>query len=139
MTLGCLHHTRCTSKRVGRDISAVGNANLQTCEAGATSQLAESASHDLSGGHSTGIETMDTGTSNLREKTATQLLNEHHQRGNTIRYEEFLCDGHTDHSPQYGCRVWVNGEPKGFANNRSSRKKAKEEAASEAVMTLLLT
>lgn len=30
--------------------------NIQTCEAGATSQLAESASHDLPGGHSVAIE-----------------------------------------------------------------------------------
>ncbi len=72
-------------------------------------------------------------------KSGTQLLNEHHQRGNIIRYDEYLCNGHTEHNPQYGCRVWVNGEPKGSANNKSSMKKAKEEAAAEAATSLLLT
>ena len=78
-------------------------------------------------------------TGNLHTKTATQLLNEYQHRGNTIRYEEYLCAGHTDHEPRYGCRVWVNEELKGLANNKSNRRKAKEEAAFEAVTSLLLT
>ena len=71
--------------------------------------------------------------------SGTQLLNQYQQRGNIIRYEEYLCIGHTEHEPQYGCRVWVNGDPKGTANNKSSKKKAKEAAASEAAKSLLLT
>jgi len=46
--------------------------DIQTCEAGATSQPAESASHGFSRGHSTGLESMGTGTSNLRQR-ATEL------------------------------------------------------------------
>lgn len=82
---------------------------------------------------------MDTGTGHRHPKMATQLLNEYQYRGNTIRYEEYLCTGHTEHEPRYGCIVWVNGERKGVANNKSNRKKAKEEAALEAVTSLLLT
>ena len=46
--------------------------NVRICEADATSQHAESASHDLLGGHSTGIETTSTGTGtgNLRQRAA---------------------------------------------------------------------
>jgi len=40
--------------------------NIQTCEAGATSQPAQSASHGFSRAHSTGLESMGTGTSNRR-------------------------------------------------------------------------
>jgi hypothetical protein len=44
--------------------------DIRTREAGATIQPAESGHHDLSGGHSTGIETMstDTDTGNLRQR-----------------------------------------------------------------------
>ena len=72
-------------------------------------------------------------------QVGTQLLNEYMNRGNTIRYEEYLCTGHTEHEPQYGCRVWVNGAPIGTANNKSNKKKAKEGAALEAAKFLLLT
>ena len=72
-------------------------------------------------------------------KSGTQFLNEHQNRGNTIRYEEYPCTGHSENNPQYGCRVWVNDQPKGTANNKPSKKKAKEEAALEAAKSLLLT
>ena len=63
--------------------------NIQTYQAGATSQLAESSSLD---GHSTGIETVGADPGNLRQKTAIQLLNEYRARGNnTIQYEEYIC------------------------------------------------
>ena len=75
----------------------------------------------------------------MSKKSGTQLLNEHENRGNTIQYEEYFCTGHSDHEPKYGCRVWVNGHPKGTANNKSSKKKAKEAAALEAATSLLLT
>lgn len=76
--------------------------------------------------------------SGTQPKSGTQLLNEHGNRGNTIRYEEYFCIGHTEHEPQYGCRVWVNGQLKGTANNKPNKKKAKEEAAFEAATSLLL-
>ena len=72
-------------------------------------------------------------------KSGTQLLNEHENRGNIIQYEEYICTGHSENQPQYGCRVWVNGHPKGTSNYKSSKKKAKEEAAFEAATSLLLT
>ena len=106
--------------------------NIQTFEAGVTSQLAGSASH------STEIGTMGTGTGGGGSKPATMLLNEHHQRGYTVRYEEYLCIDHTESRPQYGCRVWVNEQLKGTANNKSRKKDAKEEAALEAAASLLL-
>jgi len=71
-------------------------------------------------------------------KSGTQLLNEHQQRGNTIYYEEYHCTGHTVNTPQYGCRVWVNGNCEGTANNRASKQKAKEAAALNAAESLLL-
>jgi len=46
--------------------------NIQTCEAGATSQPAESGSHDFSRAHSTGLESMGTSTISLRQR-ATEL------------------------------------------------------------------
>ena len=53
-------------------LSQASESNIRTCEADATSQRAESAFHDLTGGHSTGIETMSTGTStaSLRQRAA---------------------------------------------------------------------
>ena len=117
--------------------------NTQTSEAGTSSQLAESASHDLSGGHSTGIETVGTGTGNLRQKTATQLLNEYGCWAHGIIPSNtsniYLCTGHSDAKPQFGCRVLVNGQPKGNTNNKSSKREVREEAASEAVTSLLMT
>ena len=95
-------------------------------------------SHDASGGHSTGIETMGTGTDNRRQRASIQLLNEYAQFGHTMRYDVYPCDGHRDHAPQYGCIVWVDGDLKGVANNEPNKKRAKEAAALEAVMSLLL-
>lgn len=71
-------------------------------------------------------------------KSATQLLNEYMQSGHDVQYEEYICRGHTVSSPQYGCRVWVNSAPLGTANNKSSKKVAKESAALEAAKSLLL-
>jgi hypothetical protein len=59
------------------DMSSSRNTrhNIQTYESGVTSQLAGSASHG-SNGHSTAIEPMSTGTSDLRQKsTARQIMN----------------------------------------------------------------
>ena len=62
------------------DMSRPGDEenNIQISEVDATSQPAGSASHDLSGGHTTGVETMDTdtgtGTGNLRRRAHTQLV-----------------------------------------------------------------
>ena len=77
--------------------------------------------------------------SKTMNKSATQVLNEYQQPGITIRYEQYHCTGHSDHTPQWGCRVLVNGEIKGLANNKSSKKEAKEEAASKAITSLLPT
>lgn len=74
----------------------------------------------------------------MPKKSGTQLLNEHQNRGHTIEYEEYQCAGHSENNPQYGCRVWVNGNPIGVANNKPSRRKAKEAAALEAAESLLL-
>jgi hypothetical protein len=53
--------------------------NIPTCEIDAASQPAEPVSHDLSGGHSTGVKTLGTGTGtgDLRQRAPTQLLNEY--------------------------------------------------------------
>jgi hypothetical protein len=117
--------------------------NIQACAVDATSQSADSAPHNLSGGHSARIETMGTGPgpdpSNLRQKAPTQLLNEHGQQGHTVRYVEYPCDGHTDYMPQWGCRIYVDGLSVGVANNKPSKKKAKQQAALEAATSLGLT
>jgi hypothetical protein len=44
--------------------------DIQTWEVGTTIQRAQSGYHDLSGGHSTGMETMSAGTGNLRQREA---------------------------------------------------------------------
>jgi hypothetical protein len=75
----------------------------------------------------------------MSTKSGTQLLNEHQNRGHTIRYEVYVCTGHSENNPQYGCRVWVNENPEGVANYEPSKKKAKEAAALEAAESLLLT
>lgn len=72
-------------------------------------------------------------------RSGTQLLNEYMQNGNDVQYQEYLCGGHTVGNPQYRCRVWVNGTPLGTANNKPSKKRAKETAALEAARSLLLT
>ena len=117
-----------------------GGNNTRICEADATSQPIEPVSHDLSGGHSTGIEPMDTGTStgNLRQRAPTQLLNEYQYDGHTVLYEIYLCAGHNDARPQYGCKVWVVGQLKGDAKDISGKIRAKQAAALEAVTSLLL-
>jgi hypothetical protein len=46
--------------------------NIQTCESGATGQLAESASHGSSSGHSTAIGSMSTGTGDLRQRATAR-------------------------------------------------------------------
>lgn len=74
----------------------------------------------------------------MPEKSGTQLLNEHQNRGHIIKYEVYECTGHSENNPQYGCRVWVNEVPIGVANNESSKRKAKEAAALEAASSLLL-
>jgi Double-stranded RNA binding motif len=71
-------------------------------------------------------------------KTGTQLLNEHLQRGHYLQYEEYLCEGHTEKSPQYGCKVLVDGALVGNANYRGRKKDAKEAAALMAVEALFL-
>jgi hypothetical protein len=112
--------------------------NIQACAVDATGQSADSASHNLSGGHSTRIETMGTGTGpgNLRQKTPIQLLKEHEQRGHTVRYVEY---SHTGSMPQYECKIYVDEEAVGVARYKPSKKKAKEEAALEAATWLGLT
>ena len=107
--------------------------DIQTFEAGTTSQLAGFASH------STRIGTMGTSTVSSGHKTGTQLLNEHQQRGHIVQYEGYLCIGHTEHNPLYGCRVWVDGRLEGTSNDKCRKKDAKEEAAFEAAKSLLLT
>jgi len=72
------------------------------------------------------------------DKSATQLLNEYMQSGHNVQYQEYLCKGHTEKNPQYGCMVLVNGASKGTANNSPSKRKAKEAAALEAAKSLLL-
>ena len=70
--------------------------------------------------------------------SATQILNDHKQRGNRVKYEGYTCSGHTDTTPQHGCVVYVNGEIRGVANNLPRKKDAREVAAKEAVNALLL-
>ena len=66
------------------------------------------------------------------------MLNKYGAHGNTVQYEVYLCTGHSDDKPQWGCRIWVNGQPKGISSNKSNKQEAREEAASAAVMSLLL-
>lgn len=67
------------------------------------------------------------------------LLNEYEQLGHLVVYEEFECDSHTEHLPQYGCKLLVNGNLKGTAQDQPNKKAAREEAARQAADSLLLS
>ena len=67
------------------------------------------------------------------------LLNEYEQLGHLVVYKEFECAGHTDHLPQYGCELSVNGNLEGTAQDQPNKKAAREEAARQAAESLLLS
>jgi dsRNA-specific ribonuclease len=81
--------------------------------------------------------TIELPSADIMSKSATQLLNEYMQSGHDVRYEEYECTGHSESNSQYGCRVWVDGMPKGTVNYKSSKKKAKTEAAEQTAKSLL--
>ena len=115
--------------------------NSRICEADAAGQPVEPASHDLPGGHSTGIEPMDTGTStgNLRQRAPTQLLNEYQYDGHTVLYEIYI-PLRWPQRRQTSVRVQSLGR---WTAQRRRQKhirqvRAKQAAALEAVTSLLL-
>ena len=67
------------------------------------------------------------------------LLNEYEQLGHLVVYEEFECNGHIGHIPQYGCKLLVNGDIKGTSQNQPNKKAAREEAARQAAESLVLS
>ena len=74
----------------------------------------------------------------MPRKSGTQLLNELKQLGHDVRYEEYLCEGHSERNPQYGCKAYINNKLEGMAENEHRRQVAKENAASKAAQSWLL-
>lgn len=68
-----------------------------------------------------------------QQKSATMLLNEYKMRHRSVVYEEYTCDGHSEVTPRYGCRVYLDNVLRGVANGYPNKKMAKETAASQAV------
>lgn len=61
------------------------------------------------------------------------ILNEYKMQHRSVVYEEYTCDGHSEVTPWYGCRVYLDYVLRGVANGYSNKKSAKEAAASQAV------
>ena len=74
-----------------------------------------------------------------QQKSATQLLNEFKMGRRVVVYEEYTCDGHSEVTPRYGCRVFLDYVLRGVANGYPNKRSAREAAATQAaeVMGLL--
>ena len=131
--------------------------NIQIFEADATSQPAEPASHDPSGGHTTGIEGTDTGTGtgtgtgNLRQRARTQLVppipSFASHTSNTITLNAWMFNnkcrvmysgpsrtpGDSDHRQLWWCKCIVDSRITALVHQYSNSQAAKEAAAGLAI------
>jgi len=60
------------------------------------------------------------------------ILNEYKMHRRSVVYVEYTCDGHSEVTPLYGCRVYLDDVIRGVANGHPSKRAAKEAAASQA-------